>query len=321
MRRAPRIALSGACGLGLVAGGGVVLAPAAEAAACSGTSGVTVVVDTGSSVQTRCAPGDPGDAFTALQSAGFSTTRVARFPGALCKINGFPSKDPCVNMPPTSAYWAFFSAPAGGSWQYQQKGLGGYNPAPGTAVGFRFGSGAQPRVAPPAAAAPKPKPSSPRPTSRPEEPRGTSAPAPRSTAGTSRPGAPAPSSGSKGTSSGSSAGRGGGPAPDGSDAQTQNGSGTQAGSATSKTWSGSGTKGGSTSKDGGKIKKSSTSGTKARPSASSSAAAAASPTDDAGRARPISEDGGAPLAPALLGGGLVAGVAGAAVLAVRRRGH
>ena len=136
---------------GLALAGLVVAAAPASAAACSGTSGVTVVVDTGSSVSTKCASGDPSSALKALTSAGFSVTYPQQYPGSVvCRINGYPSSDPCVRMPPGDAYWAFFHAKRGGSWVYSSSGVASYDPAPGTVVGFRFGSGQQPRVAPPA---------------------------------------------------------------------------------------------------------------------------------------------------------------------------
>ena len=72
------------------------------------------------------------------------------FPGSVvCRINGYPESDPCVRMPPADAYWAFFHAKRGGSWTYSSTGVTSYDPAPGTVVGFRFGSGQQPRTAPP----------------------------------------------------------------------------------------------------------------------------------------------------------------------------
>src|SRR5688572_19177589 len=94
---------------GLALAGLVVAAAPASAAACSGTSGVTVVVDTGSSTSIRCASGDPGSALKALVSAGFSVTYPQQYPGSVvCRINGYPESDPCVRMPPADAYWAFF---------------------------------------------------------------------------------------------------------------------------------------------------------------------------------------------------------------------
>lgn len=173
---------------GLVLTGLVATAGPASAAACSGSTGVTVVVDTGSSTSTRCAPGDPTSAWKALTAAGYAVTPVQQFPGAICRIDGFPSNQACVRMPPADAYWAFFHAPRGGSWTYSSSGATGYNPAPGTVVGFRFGSGQKPRSAPPAKTAtttpkPTPKPTvkaTPKPKPRTTAPRPTTA-APRTT--------------------------------------------------------------------------------------------------------------------------------------------
>ena len=177
---------------GLALAGLVVAAAPASAAACSGTSGVTVVVDTGGSISTRCASGDPSSAWKALTAAGFGTTPVQTFPGALCQINGYPDTS-CVRMPPASAYWAFFHAKAGGSWTYSSSGVSSYNPAPGTVVGFKFGSGGQPGIAPPApkatsqpaptTAKPKPTTAAPKPTSKPASTKPAAATSGTSTSG------------------------------------------------------------------------------------------------------------------------------------------
>ena len=175
---------------GLALAGLVVAASPASAAACSGTKGVTVVVDTGSSISTRCASGDPSSALKALGVAGFDVTYPQQFPGSVvCRINGYPKSDPCVRMPPGSAYWAFFHAKRGGSWVYSSNGVATYDPAPGSVVGFRFGSGQKPGIAPPAptktsAPAPtkttaKPKPTTVKPTPTTAAPKATT---PRSTA-------------------------------------------------------------------------------------------------------------------------------------------
>ena len=183
---------------GLALAGLVVAAAPASAAACSGTTGVTVVVDTGSSISTKCASGDPSSALKALTSAGFSVTYPQQYPGSVvCRINGYPASDPCVRMPPGDAYWAFFHAKRGGSWAYSSSGVASYNPAPGSVVGFRFGSGQQPGIAPPAATktstptptktAPKPKPNhdaAPKPTTpKATTPRATSGSTPSAQAG------------------------------------------------------------------------------------------------------------------------------------------
>ncbi len=148
----------------VLAGAALIVAPAgpASAAECPGTSGVTVIVDTGSSITTRCASGDPKSGLAALSAAGFSVTQVQTQPGFTCRIDGFPSKDkdPCRVAPPTSAYWSYWYAPKGGSWSYSSRGAGSHDPAPGSVEGWRFGSGQQPRVSPPA----EPKPPAPEPT-------------------------------------------------------------------------------------------------------------------------------------------------------------
>ena len=93
-------------------------APTAWAADCSG---VTVVVDfrsLGGGVQTGCAPGDPASGTAALTAAGFGYTFASRQPGFVCRINGKPSSDPCVNTSPTTAYWGYWHGRPGGSWVY-----------------------------------------------------------------------------------------------------------------------------------------------------------------------------------------------------------
>ena len=172
---------------GLAVGGP---APAAEAAACSGSTGVTVVVDFGSlggGVQVSCAGGNPGSGLAALSGAGHGYTFVPRQPGLVCQVDARPN--PC-NGAPTTAYWAYWHASRGGSWSYSSLGAGGYDPAPGTVEGWAFGAGRQPGIAPPAAPAP-PRPA-PKPTTNPA-PRPTAQP-PAAPPRGSAPGAGAPES-------------------------------------------------------------------------------------------------------------------------------
>ncbi|MEW2378605.1 hypothetical protein AB0883_21250 [Micromonospora sp. NPDC047812] len=128
---------------------------AAHAAACTGTSGVTVVVDfaaLGGGVQVACAPGDPATGVAALQGAGFTVTGTQRWGLAfVCRINGKPTvaTDPCVNTPPATAYWSYWHASSGGAWSYSTSGASSYNPAPGTVEGWSFGAGAPPSIAAP----------------------------------------------------------------------------------------------------------------------------------------------------------------------------
>ncbi|MEO7069460.1 MAG: hypothetical protein ABI131_03100 [Nostocoides sp.] len=165
---------------GLALGGGLVaLAPAAEAAACSTTSGVTVVVSSPAGTSTRCASGDPSSGLSALSGAGYSVVQMSRQPGFVCRIDGYPSSavDSCVQAG-TQSTWTYYHARRGGSWQYSSEGAASYDPAPGSVEGW--GWGGPPSVAPPAAVVtptPKPSTSSPRPST-------TSTPAPKPTTST-----------------------------------------------------------------------------------------------------------------------------------------
>ncbi|PPK63080.1 hypothetical protein V5P93_005224 [Actinokineospora auranticolor] len=120
----------------------------AQAAACSGTSGVTVIVDftaVGGTIQTACALGDPASGLAALTGAGFTYGFVPRQPGFVCQINTKPN--PC-NGAPVTAYWSYWHGTPGGSWTYSTSGAGAYNPAPGTVEGWAFGAGTAPGQAP-----------------------------------------------------------------------------------------------------------------------------------------------------------------------------
>ncbi|MEV7181008.1 flagellar hook-length control protein FliK [Kitasatospora sp. NPDC093679] len=124
-------------------------APPASAAACTGTSGVTVVVDftaLGGSIQTGCAPGDPTSGLAALTGAGFTYAFHPRFPGMVCRINALPN--PC-NGAPATAYWSYWHAAHGGPWNYSTLGAGSYDPAPGDVEGWAFGAGSQPGITAP----------------------------------------------------------------------------------------------------------------------------------------------------------------------------
>jgi hypothetical protein len=143
----------------LLAAGLIALEPtpqAAQAAACTGTTGVTVVVDFGSlggGVQVACALGDPTSGVTALTGAGFTVAGTTRWGLAfICRINGKPTSatEPCVNTPPATAYWSYWHASgSGAAWSYSTSGASSYNPAPGTVEGWSFGSGAAPSITAP----------------------------------------------------------------------------------------------------------------------------------------------------------------------------
>jgi len=128
---------------------------AANAAACTPGTGVTVVVDFtafGLGVQTGCRLGDPPTGLNALQGAGFTVTGTQRWGLAfVCRINGqpTPAQDPCVNTPPPTAYWSYWHGTPGGTWTYSSVGASSYNPAIGTVEGWRYGSGQAPSITPP----------------------------------------------------------------------------------------------------------------------------------------------------------------------------
>lgn len=150
----------------LLAAAGSIVPLVASAAACSGTAGVTVVVDfDNGATRVGCAPGDPSSGYDALRKAGFTITNVqdGRNGAALCSIDNVPDHI-CTGMPPTSAYWAYFHV-VEGEWKYSNTGGGSYNPKPGTVEGWHFrGSPSDPPgIAPPGA----PSTSTPKPTPKP----------------------------------------------------------------------------------------------------------------------------------------------------------
>ncbi len=115
---------------GLV-GGGVVLgfAPAAGAATCTSAGGVSVVVDyreLGGGTFTACAADGGGKSATAIvASVGVQLTYASRQPGFVCRVNGQPASDPCVNASPANAYWGLWWADGSkGSWTYSSYASG-----------------------------------------------------------------------------------------------------------------------------------------------------------------------------------------------------
>lgn len=141
------------------AGGTVVMAGSAYAAACPYGTGVTVVVN--SSV--RCDSNGGGSAASNFRDAGHSLTMASRQPGFVCRVDGSPASDPCVNASPPNAYWALFWANGkGGGWVYASSGASGLSVPQGGWVAFKFQTsssrsnpGVTPYTPPPA---PKPKP-------------------------------------------------------------------------------------------------------------------------------------------------------------------
>ncbi len=119
VRLVAAVVLTAAAGLG-------VSAPA-QAASCSGAHGVTVVVDfheLGGGAQSACdANGSGKTALTQLTDVGHHLAYVQRQPGFVCRVDGAPASDPCVNTPPSDAYWSlWWSDGKSGTWVYSSSG-------------------------------------------------------------------------------------------------------------------------------------------------------------------------------------------------------
>lgn len=169
LRTCVRVAVSA-----LVAATAYVAIPAApaSAAACPTADGVTVVVDfheLGGGVQTACvADGGGRTASDLFPAAGFPLSYVQRQPGFVCRVEGKPADDPCVNTPPSDAYWGlYWSDGRSGSWTYSTIGAGGLHVPDGGYVAFSW-NGSSSRVLPGYTPAPHPSASpTPTPTSHP----------------------------------------------------------------------------------------------------------------------------------------------------------
>jgi hypothetical protein len=138
----------------------------AAAAACSGATGVTVVVDRGAlggGIDQVCNGSGGGNTATTLfTDSGFSLTYVQQTPGFVCRINGQPASDPCVKTPPSDAYWGlWWSDGTSGSWTYASVGAGSLTVPDGGYVAFAWQSGSKSAPGVPATAHTSPPSSSP----------------------------------------------------------------------------------------------------------------------------------------------------------------
>lgn len=212
-----------------------VAAPAGSAT-CADGGGVSVVVDfkgLGGGVQSVCDADGGGQKASSLFSGnGFALTYAQRTPGFVCRVQGKPASDPCVNTSPANAYWGlWWSDGTTGKWTYASVGAGSLSVPAGGSVAFAWDGvdgQAAPGVAPPKqAAAPTPSPTpshtpsstpspTPSPTPKPTEkptptPTDRPTPAVEPTPGGTLPtgSAPTPSASSTGTPSGT-------PSPSGS---------------------------------------------------------------------------------------------------------
>jgi hypothetical protein len=116
---------------------------------CSTTTGVVIVVDFsafGGSINRQCYPSITASttAYSAMNAEGFITAGDDHDTDAfVCRINDLPSpdQDPCVDTPPTTAYWAFWIANSGQSnWSVSPLGAMSLAPRPGSTELWKFGS-------------------------------------------------------------------------------------------------------------------------------------------------------------------------------------
>jgi len=192
LRRAVVTALvtaAGAAGLGAAPG---------VAATCTDAGGVSVVVDfreLGGGLSTSCdTAGGTRSAATLFTDHGFALTYVQRQPGFVCRISGVPAADPCVNTPPSSAYWGlYWSNGTSGSWAYSALGAGSLTVPAGGSVAFAWQGQTEgaPSVAAPAYGGGSPTPT---PTEKPTPaPTRTPSPTPTTTPSLTPTTAPTPS--------------------------------------------------------------------------------------------------------------------------------
>ncbi|HEX5918960.1 MAG TPA: hypothetical protein VFY76_13965, partial [Nocardioides sp.] len=165
----------------LVAAPGLVLGSTqpAGAATCASSGGVSVVVDyreLGGSTVTACSADGGGKSAAAIfASVGVDISYATRQPGFVCRVNGLPTSDPCVNASPANAYWGLWWADGSkASWTYSSYGVGSLTVPAGGSVGWSWqqdraaGASVPPAVAPPVMKTSTPTSSpSPTPTSSP----------------------------------------------------------------------------------------------------------------------------------------------------------
>ena len=173
-------------------------AAAASAGACSDADGVTVVVDfhdLGGGLQQTCDTNGGGlDGASLFARAGYELTPVQRQPAFVCRVNGVPADDPCVNTPPADAYWTlWWSDGTDGRWSYSSVAASSLKIPDGGYVAFSWNRGSgqdKPGTTPKARAGTSPT-STPKPT---PSPKPSASPTPRPTPTTAAPTTAPPSS-------------------------------------------------------------------------------------------------------------------------------
>lgn len=161
LNRFLRTILAGLVATVVTAAGAITAAPQAAAATpVTSCSGVWMVVDFGTlggGTQTRCAT-KYGTGTAALRSAGFTVTKDG---GMITKLNKKPA------TVSSKGYWSYWHATKKSdgtfaAWSYSTKGADGYQPAKGSAEGWRYlslsGARKTPSVKPPRGYAKAPTP-------------------------------------------------------------------------------------------------------------------------------------------------------------------
>ena len=164
VRLAAAVLVTAAVGLGVPS--------AAQAATCSSSQGVSVVVDfhqLGGGVQTHCDRGGAGKtAWDQLEDVGYRLTGVQKQPGFVCRIDDKPSEtqDACVTTPPADAYWSlWWSDGRSGKWAFSSTGAGSLKVPAGGYVAMSWQGGAG-KAAPGASPTPHPTQPTSSPTTR-----------------------------------------------------------------------------------------------------------------------------------------------------------
>lgn len=123
LARAAAVTVVTAAGAALPCVPGATAPAVAAADGCADGHGVTVVVDFHQldhhDVRSCVPDGGGRDAAQLLDEAGLTLTDVQRQPGFLCRVDGLPADDPCVNTPPAGAYWSlWWSDGSSDRWSY-----------------------------------------------------------------------------------------------------------------------------------------------------------------------------------------------------------
>lgn len=143
MRTLSRLARGAALALGAALVAVPVGVQPASAATCAPGSGVSVVVDPnslGGSVATSCVADGGGDTASSLfAAAGHALTYAQRQPGFVCRVDGAPADDPCVNASPADRFWSlWWSDGESGTWTYSTQGVTALKIPEGGSVAFSF---------------------------------------------------------------------------------------------------------------------------------------------------------------------------------------